>query len=362
MARGGSPGYPFRMGVLGLDIGGANLKAATADKRAVSVPFALWKQPDRLPAALADLVAQFPDAEALAVTMTGELCDCFRTKRDGVNAIITAVLNVSRSRPVWVWSTDGEFLDSERARQDYMKVAAANWHALATLAGQYAPEGAAVLIDVGSTTTDVIPILDGIPIPRGRTDTERLDNRELVYTGVRRTPVAVLVEDRFAAELFATTLDAYLHLNMVPEDPTDTDTADGRPATRDHAFDRLCRMYCGDRETVPALHIDRLAGNVMQRQVAMISRAFDYAWYAIEEQIDSRHTAEQKGAITVIVGGSGEFLAGCVSGEYQGKRTFLSLTDRLGPTVSACAPAYAVAVLKAGQPPKSAKRLPWLPR
>lgn len=63
--------------ILGLDIGGANLKVATPDKRALSVPFALWKQPDRLPMALADLVAQFPDAEELAVTMTGELCDCF---------------------------------------------------------------------------------------------------------------------------------------------------------------------------------------------------------------------------------------------------------------------------------------------
>ena len=57
----------------------------------MSVPFALWKQPDKLPAALAELVAQFPDADELAVTMTGELCDCFETKREGVNAIINAV-------------------------------------------------------------------------------------------------------------------------------------------------------------------------------------------------------------------------------------------------------------------------------
>src|SRR5437879_5572820 len=132
--------------ILGLDIGGANLKAATADKRAVSVPFALWKQPDKLPAALAELVAKFPDAEELAVTMTGELCDCFETKRDGVNAILNAVLNVSRSRPIRVWTTDGVFVDTETARRNHPKVASANWHALATFAGQYVPKGAAVLI------------------------------------------------------------------------------------------------------------------------------------------------------------------------------------------------------------------------
>src|SRR5204862_310638 len=103
--------------ILGLDVGGANLKAATADRRAVSVPFALWKQPDRLPAALGELVGRFPDADELAVTMTGELCDCFETKRDGVNAILTAVLNVSRSRPIRVRTTDGVFVDTETARR-----------------------------------------------------------------------------------------------------------------------------------------------------------------------------------------------------------------------------------------------------
>src|SRR3569623_3205120 len=86
------------MTVLGLDIGGANLKAATADKRAISAPFALWKQPDRLPAALAELVGQFPDAEELAVTMTGELRDCYETKRQGVNSILAAVEFAAKGR------------------------------------------------------------------------------------------------------------------------------------------------------------------------------------------------------------------------------------------------------------------------
>src|SRR3954471_1914030 len=133
--------------ILGLDIGGANLKAATVDKRAISVPFALWKQPDRLPAALAELVKQFPDAEELAVTMTGELCDCFETKRDGVNAIVAAVRSVSGGRRIRVWSTDGAFLDSEEAKANHLKVASANWHALATLAGQYVPAYPAILLD-----------------------------------------------------------------------------------------------------------------------------------------------------------------------------------------------------------------------
>src|SRR5580658_4193295 len=175
--------------ILGLDIGGANLKAATSDKRAVSIPFALWKQPDNLPSALAELVAKFPDTEEFAVTMTGELCDCFETKRQGVEAIIAAVESVSQGRRVFVWSTDGGFVDKEEAKRNHMKVAAANWHALATLVGKYVPDGEAVLTDIGSTTTDVIPLLDGKPIPQGKTDRERMRSSELVYTGARRTPV-----------------------------------------------------------------------------------------------------------------------------------------------------------------------------
>src|SRR4029079_18753467 len=99
-----------------------------------------------LPAALAELVAKFPDAEELAVTMTGELCDCFETKRDGVSAIIKAVQFASGGRRIRVWSTDGVFLNDNDANANHLKVASANWHALATFAGRLCPDGLGVLI------------------------------------------------------------------------------------------------------------------------------------------------------------------------------------------------------------------------
>jgi probable H4MPT-linked C1 transfer pathway protein len=338
--------------ILGLDVGGANLKAATADRRAASVPFALWKQPDRLPAALGELVARFPDADELAVTMTGELCDCYETKRDGVNAILTAVQNVSRGRRIRVWSTDGAFADVEEARRNHLKVASANWHALATLAGQYVPQGSAILVDVGSTTTDVIPILDGMPIPRGLTDPARFRHSELLYTGVRRTPVCAVLADAVAAELFATTRDVYLLLERLPEDPSCADTADNRPATRACAFDRLCRMWCGDRETIEPARVRELADRVMERQVQLIRAAIWDTWSWISGQICRREglTDLSLQGATAILAGSGEFLGGYAAQGEGHVREALSLTDRLGPEVSACAPAYAVAVLATEMP------------
>src|SRR5438477_527135 len=79
------------MNWLGLDVGGANLKLADGHGWAVSRPFLLWREPERLAAAIARLLAEATSAAGLVVTMTGELADCFATKREGVHAILEAV-------------------------------------------------------------------------------------------------------------------------------------------------------------------------------------------------------------------------------------------------------------------------------
>lgn len=341
---------PMSHVVLGLDIGGANLKAATPNPggRAVSTPFPLWRQPDRLPAALAELVKQFDDVQEFAVTMTGELCDCFDTKEAGVDAIVTAVLNVSRSWPVRFWSTDGCFLDSNQARARWNEVAANNWHALATYAGGFNRQGTCLLVDVGSTTTDVIPILDGSPWTHGKTDTERLQNQELVYTGVKRTPLmALLPPGQTCAEYFATIHDAHLLLGNLPEDPTDCDTADNRAATVLGAHSRIAHMIGGDRTTVSRTETLRLATLAADHQYQLVLSAVERmtrrAMGLIRESVGVRRLA--------VTSGSGEFLARRAVQEMGANFTeVVSLTDRLGPGLSECAPAFAVATLARERP------------
>ena len=87
---GGQVGIPMASW-LALDIGGANLKAAHASGAIRSVPFEVWRRPQDLARALADLVAGFPQFDRVAVTMTAELCDCFATKAEGVRAVLEAV-------------------------------------------------------------------------------------------------------------------------------------------------------------------------------------------------------------------------------------------------------------------------------
>jgi probable H4MPT-linked C1 transfer pathway protein len=324
--------------VLGLDIGGANLKAAHTDGRALSLPFPLWKEPALLPDALNRLLREMAPADSLAVTMTGELCDCFESKRQGVLTILDAVTETAGNTPVRVWRNDGRFVDLATARQTALQIAAANWLALASFAGRYAPEGPALLLDIGSTTTDIIPLLDGRPVPKGRTDPERLRSSELVYTGVRRTPLCAVLGTYGAAEVFATTLDAYLILEWVPENSADHQTADGRPATKAAAQGRLARMLCADLETSTLDERRRMAERVLLRQVMAITFAI--------KTVAERLAEPPK---TVLLSGEGEFLARVALREQKAFppcRAVL-LSQALGPAISQAACAYAVAMLAA---------------
>jgi probable H4MPT-linked C1 transfer pathway protein len=322
--------------VLGLDVGGANLKAAHVSGVACLRAFELWKNPAGLSAALKQLLQELPPFDLLAVTMTGELCDCFATKRAGVCSILEAVTLAAGPVPIRVWRTDRCFVDDETARSTPLQAAAANWLALATFAGRFAPHGPAILIDLGSTTTDIVPLLDGQPIPDGRTDVERLRTQELVYTGVRRTPVCALQSEGLAAELFATTLDVHLVLGHLPEDAADHHTADGRPATRAAAHARLARMLGADMESCSLDETHLLAQRTWKRQSSLIGAALN-------------HVAARLPLLpqTLILSGSGEFLLPAIldaHARFARART-VSLSAQLGPVLSTTACAYAVAML-----------------
>jgi len=287
-------------------VGGANLKAAHSGGLARSASFPVWKEPERLAGAIAELAGAFPPSDRVAVTMTAELCDCFETKREGVLRIVDAIREAIPRRPIAYWGTDGRFHDEDSVRRDPLVAAASNWLALATVAARLVGDGRALLIDVGSTTADLIPLAAGRVAARGRTDLDRLKNGELVYAGVGRTPVCAIatelpfqgVATGLAAEFFATTRDVYQILGDLPPEPDDWATADGRPATRERAIERLARMVCADREGCSAEDVESLARAFDDR---LRERLVDAARRACEATIGTPEVA--------VVSGSGEFLA-----------------------------------------------------
>ena len=214
--------------IVGLDVGGANLKYARGDGLSIDRIFALWREPENLAAALTEdltRLSQLAPVESLAVTMTGELADCFSDRHAGVSFIVD---QVSRSaaecgiQRVAYYGLDGRFRDRQEVIDDADLVAAGNWHALASfVAARW--KGPAILADVGSTTTDLVPVVSGRVATDAKSDLDRLTEGSLVYVGCRRTAVCAIVDRlhfrgdrrRIMNEVFATIDDVRLLLGKV---------------------------------------------------------------------------------------------------------------------------------------------------
>jgi len=271
--------------VIGWDIGGANIKLARADANQLrevrSVPFAIQHTPQALVPTLQRLVRELgaPPSEAHAVTMTAELSQYFRTKREGVCFVLDAVASAFPTAAVHVFTVTGNFVPPEFGRDHPLDVGAANWAATATLLARNCSN--TVLIDVGSTTTDIIPICQGIVAAQGRTDPDRLRSSELLYLGAVRTPLEAVVHNvpleagmaGIAAEAFALAGDAYVWLGELHPDSYCAPTPDGRPATREFVRERLARAVCADREMLADSAISAIASHVATAQLNRTAQA-----------------------------------------------------------------------------------------
>lgn len=321
------------MHVVGLDIGGANLKAADGRGLSAQVPFPLWKSPDRLVDEVRTILGRFPRPDAIALTMTGELCDCFESKSAGVRHIVAATTSAAGGVPVFVWTLDAKFVRADAIKRDPLSAAAANWLALATFASRHLSASPGLVIDLGSTTCDIIPVANGSPTPIGRTDPERLRSGELVYCGVRRTPLCAVFGLERAAEFFATTADVFVALGDLPENPSTTDTADGRPLTAMFSRARLARMECD--ENWDAGRALALAEEARLALIARLARGVRLA--------SARLPEPPKG---VVISGAGEFLLPAVlDAAGLGEVPIVSLSATLGADLSTAACAHAVAIL-----------------
>lgn len=332
---------------VGWDIGGVNTKVARLEDGALTVrsrPFELQRSPEALVNVLRDLAAEAgvtAGAFTCAVTMTAELSQMFRTKREGVRFVLDAVSVAFPNADIRVLTTRGEFVAPDAARRDPIAVAAANWVATARLvARRYATT---LLIDVGTTTTDIIPIVDGQVVSAGLTDPERLASGELVYTGALRTPVEAIVREvpyrdglaGVSAEAFALIGDVHLWRGRLAPGDYSVPTPDGRAASREFAGERLARVICADRELLDDADITCIADAVAAEQIKTIAAAI--------QRVRSRHASVR----TAVITGLGEFMA--KDAAKAAGLDVMSLADDFGVDAARYAPAAAVALLCADE-------------
>jgi probable H4MPT-linked C1 transfer pathway protein len=337
--------------VVGWDIGGVNIKVGRllwqnkeiVDMQAASHPFEIWLKHERLSDALraAGNELDLEDTKAMAVTMTAELSDAFRSKRDGVVFILEAIEHAFPNIPFYVLNLSGDLVQLSDARQNPLDFAATNWLASALFVADKHRD--CILVDVGSTTTDIIPIRRGRVIAKGFTDLSRLALGELVYTGVQRTnpntvsPFVPLQGQmcRVSAEYFTVMGDIYLLLGYLSSENYTSSTPDGRAKSLEGARERLARLICADREMLREEEIFKLARYLFEKQLQQVTEAL--------LQVLSRF--EDGYRMPLVIAGAGSFLAAEI-----GRRLSMTTVDvgkEWGAKVMAALPSLAVAFLLA---------------
>lgn len=336
---------------LGIDIGGANIKFADLEGNAKSLAFPLWQRPYELAAFLEQELKHWPSNSRLAITMTGELADCYADKATGVREIATAVNSLERTTSSQFYTIDGNFLTYEQVHANPLVAAASNWHATATFLARQNQDATMLLIDMGTTTTDVIPIRQGKLFTKSRTDVDRLRSNELLYFGWLRTPVCAIIQAfpyrgascPVAAEVFSTVADAAVVAGILHPRQGVVSPADERSLASEHSIARLGRQVCAttgddaaesewtaaDAETASAAILEELSKRLGQAVDRVRRNAFG-----------SVCTKVSFGIV-----GSGAELARHLLANHVSETELNKLSDTRSHQLSTCAPAEAVAWL-----------------
>ena len=344
----------MRVLAIGLDVGGANIKlarvvveeGAVVDSRVLIHYFPIWRRgKERLAGEIRTLLTRVGGADIACLTMTAELSDVYADKEEGVRHVIEASRKALGDIETFVLDCQGSLLEPEEAMARPMEVAAANWYASGWLAAKL--NDTCLVVDTGSTTTSIVPVVGGRVAAKGRNDLEKLMCGELVYTGALRTNVAAIVHEvpvrgrmvPVSSEYFAQSGDVHLVLgNIGPEDYT-VDTPDGRGVSLREAAARIARVVCADLRMLSLEEVRLIAEYVYRAQLRQIEAGL-YRVLSNFPGVDLR----SRPAYTAGVGG--EFLAARVL-RLAGFRDVRSMASVVGGEASRALPAYALALMGA---------------
>lgn len=245
--------------VIGWDIGGAHAKACLLQGGQVldvaQWPCPLWLGMDRLDAVLHSARQRWNSLGTAqhAVTMTGEMVDLFADREDGVRKIAGQLSHALGPGSVHFFAGDAGWCRHADVPDLWNAIASANWLATARHAALYI--GTGLLVDIGSTTTDLIAFKDGRILTGNRTDAQRLASGELVYHGVVRTPLCAVAQridwrgtpHNVMNEFFATSADVYRLTGELKAARDLYPGADNAGKDPDATRQRLARMIGLDR-------------------------------------------------------------------------------------------------------------------
>lgn len=342
--------------VLGFDIGGANTKVAFLKTQNAQIQelktlreyFPVWKnKKTQLPRVLKKVkksLVKSTIVDGLGITITAELSDAYMTKKEGINHVLDSITEVFRYEPTFVLDVDANLLEIEDARRNSLMVSSANWVATGWLISQINRN--CIIIDVGSTTTSMIPIINGKISTEGKTDLEKLQKGELIYSGSLRTNIATIVNaipirgnmTRVSSELFSQSGDIHLLLDNIKKQEYSTETCDNRGKTKREAAARLARVVCADMDMLTKQEILDMAKYVYDKQVEQITAGL--------RQLCERFKPLLR-RLTVIVTGLGRNFLARKAAEKLGFEDIVDLGKLLGSDAAVMSPSVGVALMVA---------------
>jgi len=337
--------------IIGWDIGGAHVKAARVENGVVVAAAQAACAPHQglteLEAALRAIRDRMGAAGRHAVTMTAELSDAFADRKRGVLSI-AAIFSHELSPDALFYAGAKSFVEKRDVAEAAPAIASANWRAPAELLARSGE--AALLIDMGSTTTDLTPIRDGVVAAQGDDDASRLASGELVYTGLLRgDPAAGLtlapIDGRWTAlvgERFATLADVRRLTGDLSPEADGLPAADGRSKSFADTRARLARLVGRDAESGTPRQWDALAHFFARAQMRRIEDAIALL------------ASREPDALTLPIVGAGigrGVMAAFARREgraYRDFGAFLPVAPAAAAMAADCAPACAVALLAEG--------------
>ena len=288
------------MKIIGWDIGGAHIKAAKIDfkkktSKTTQIYSPIWKNINYLKKTITLIKKKLGKTNYHAITMTAELSDIFPDRKNGVKYVVNLSSKILGEKNIFFYSKKS-FLKKKSAIKKHFELNSMNWHATASFISNFFPN--CILVDIGSTTTDVIPIKNKEIISKGVSDYQRLKSNELVYLGVLRTPIqSVEKKKNLINENFANLSDVYRVLNKIPHAVDLLPTLDNKTKNKHDSARRIARIFGKDYKKKHFLKWKEIAYKIQKKHLKILKSA-----------IKEIKIKKKLNAVPIIGAGIGEFL------------------------------------------------------
>ena len=264
---------------IGWDIGGSNTKISIikSNKAKSEVhEIELWRDAglSKLKKLISDLGTN-QNGTYHGITLSGEMCDIFPSRENGINTILSFFKKFSSN--TYVYSSSG-FIKLHKIRE-HKKVASMNWYSVGEMISKKIDN--CIIINMGSTTTDFIMIKNNTIINKREDDFTGINNDELLYTGFLRSPIYALTDEvrvnmisyKVIPENFSSMADIYQILKIIDIKYDYSSRADRRSKTILNSYKRVARSFGFDFKHNHKKIIEKLCQEIMHIHITKIYRS-----------------------------------------------------------------------------------------